>query len=121
MREWKTARHCEGTLQEAHYKEASKILSDSHQRGNDSPCKSQCGEPELRRSPLENDIARYFEQHISDEVECQASEVLIARHVEVCGETLNPRVGDYCLLAARTDVKESRESLPLLRSKNESR
>lgn len=49
--------------------------------------------PELGCSPLQNDVARQLEQDIAKEVQCQASEVLVASHTKVGGETFDTSVG----------------------------
>lgn len=107
-------------IQEAHGEETSEILCDTHERRHDSPGHGQSWKPELGRCSLEDNVTRYFKQDIADEIESQASEVLIASHLQVSSKTLDSRVRNYeksASLAKKIMLKSS----PLLRSKNDRR
>lgn len=66
--------------QESGREEARHVLRDTQQRCDDAPYDSQSRKPKFWRRALQHDVARKLEEHISDEVERQASEILIAGH-----------------------------------------
>ena len=63
--------------EEPNHKETSQVLADTDKSGNDAKEDGKSRQPKPRRRPFENDVARYLEQHIPNEVKSQTSKILI--------------------------------------------
>ena len=102
-REQATLRHAE---HEADHEEAGHVLCHAHQRRDHPPRQRQRREPPPRRRLLQHDVARDLEQDVADEVQRQARQVLVPRHVQIRGQAVEPRVGDVAAVEEREQVQQ---------------
>jgi hypothetical protein len=66
------------TQKESRGKEAGIVVDDSHKRGDDAPEDGERRQPLTRAGLFQNDVAGNFEDHISDEVERETGQILVA-------------------------------------------
>jgi creatinine amidohydrolase/Fe(II)-dependent formamide hydrolase-like protein len=78
-------------------------VRNSHQSGNYAPGNRQSWKPEFWRRALQYNIARKLEEHISDEVKRQTSQVLVSGHgsaiglLQIVQQALDSRVGNLSI------------------------